>query len=198
MIPHAGFARAGVESGLMAITGNVIRVVSTASLTILAMGCAGSPAPAITSPSTSPPTTTVRPIALDGAWSGRGIDSKGETSVNWNVTQDGNSISGTVRTQAIDPTDGSCNSCHRNKRGTFTGTLSGTTLTVSMFFAAGGNGDPTPECSSTLTGSAADITDGHITATYAGADTCEGPFVNGTMTMARGVGATELRPARRD
>jgi hypothetical protein len=54
-----------------------------------------------------------------------------------------------------------------------------------MFFAAGANGDPTPACSATLTGSASEVASNRISAAYSGADTCEGPFTNGTMTMAR-------------
>ena len=52
--------------------------------------------------------------------------------------------------------------------------------------------------SATLTGSASEVAGNSITASYSGSDTCEGPFVNGMMTMTRGAAATSPRPARRD
>jgi len=165
--------------------------------TAFAMACAAASAPP-TSPTQAIPPTAPRPILLDGMWNGRGSDSKGDTTVIWHLSQNGSSVTGTVTTQAINPADGSCNSCHRNKRGTFTGTIADTTLTIAMFFAAGANGDPTPECSATLTGSASEVAGNSITASYSGSDTCEGPFVNGMMTMTRGAAATSPRPARRD
>ena len=113
------------------------------------------------------------------------MDSQGATIVTWALTQTGTNVSGTVKTQAVDPTDVSCNSCHRNKTGAFSGTIAGTTLALTMFFAAGGTGDPTPECTPTLTGTASSIAKDTLTASYSGADSCEGPFLNGTLSMAR-------------
>ena len=82
------------------------------------------------------------------------MDSQGATLVTWALTQTGTSVVGTVKTQAVNPADGSCGSCHRNKSGTFTGTISGAGMTLTMFFAAGADGDPTPACTATLMGSA--------------------------------------------
>src|SRR5581483_10144437 len=127
------------------------------------------PAPA--PPAPAPPAPAPLTIDLTGAWSGTASDSQGPTVVTWALTQTGSSISGSITTNS--PTnDGSCSSCHRNKRGSVTGTLNGTTLT--LFFPAGGSGDPTPMCSSTLTGSAASVTNGNVVLSYSGADTCEG------------------------
>jgi hypothetical protein len=120
---------------------------------------------------------------LTGTWSGTGTDSQGATSVTWTLTQSGDSVSGTVRTQAVDPNDGSCNSCHRNKSGTVTGTITGTSVSEGLFFAAGADGDPTPICSQTLDGSASRSNDGRIVGTYSGADTCEGQLANGTLSL---------------
>jgi hypothetical protein len=113
------------------------------------------------------------------------MDSQGATHVTWSLTQSGNSIAGTVKTQAVDPADGSCGSCHRNKSGTFTGTMSGAGLTLTMFFAAGADGDPTPACTATLAGSASSGAADHLLATYSGSDSCEGAFENGTLSMTR-------------
>ena len=43
----------------------------------------------------------------------------------------------------------------------------------------------TPICSATLTGTALGITQSALTAAYTGADTCEGPLLDGTLTMVR-------------
>ena len=123
--------------------------------------------------------------AFEGTWDGTASDSQGATTVAWSLTRSGATVSGTVTTQAINPEDGSCNSCHRNKRGSVTGTIAGSTLTLTMFFAAGVDGDPTPACSATVTGSATMLTERTINGQYSGADTCEGPFTSGSFVMAR-------------
>ena len=124
------------------------------------------------------------PADFSGTWTGTAADSQGAITVVWSLTQSGATVSGTVATHAVTPNDGSCNSCHRNKSGSVSGTISGSTLTLTMFFAAGGEGDPTPACSATLKGSATTVADGILTGEYSGADTCEGPFTNGTLAMA--------------
>jgi hypothetical protein len=143
----------------------------------------------------TPPTTTTPPAAsldLSGNWTGTSTDSQGITVVALAIAQTGDAITGTVTTRAPDPNDGSCNACHRNKRGTFTGTLSGGTLTMTMAFAAGVDGDPTPICSATMSGTAAAVTS-ELTGSYTGSDTCEGAFLNGRMTMTRGLGKLARR-----
>jgi hypothetical protein len=151
----------------------------------LAAACGSSPMK--TSPTPAAPVSPTAPAAslnLAGSWTGTSTDSQGITVVNVTIAQTGDAVSGTVTTRAPDPTDGSCNACHRNKSGTFTGSLSGSTLTMTMAFAAGVDGDPTPICSATMTGSAAAAT-GELNGTYTGSDTCEGSFLNGRIAMAR-------------
>jgi len=130
-----------------------------------------------------PPATSAA-LVLSGEWSGSSRDSQGTTVVTFTIAQAGDTVSGTVATRAPDPSDGSCNACHRNKRGTFTGTLSGGTLTMTMAFAAGVDGDPTPICSATMTGTAAAIAS-ELTGRYTGSDTCEGAFLDGRIAMTR-------------
>jgi len=86
--------------------------------------------------------------------SGTSVDSQGATVVTWTLTQDGAQASGTVTTRAPDPLDGSCNACHRDKSGSFSGTIVGRVLAMDMRFAAGVDGDPTPLWSAIMTGSA--------------------------------------------
>jgi hypothetical protein len=134
-------------------------------------------------------------VSLAGTWSGSGVDSNantgpnGVTVVTWTLAQIDANVSGTVTTQSVDPPNTTCASCHRNKTGTLSGTIAGTTLTLTMSFPAGnpaGNpADVTPICSATLTGTASGISHSSLTAAYSGADACEGPLLDGTLTMAR-------------
>ena len=106
----------------------------------------------------------------------------GTINLSWALTQTGSAVSGTVQMQAVDAA-GSCNSCHRNKSGTFSGTIGGTTLALTMVFASGGAGDPTPACTATLTGTASNMATGTLTVAYSGVDSCEPPAENGTVVM---------------
>ncbi len=150
-------------------------VVSAVSLS-----CGGSPAaPSGQSAVVALPAPAASSLA--GTWTGTGVDSQGTTTVTWTLAQTGDTVSGTVKTQAVDPTDGSCNSCHRNKSGTVAGTIAGGSVLLRMVFAAGADGDPTPICSQALDGTASRTDDGRIVGTYSGADTCEGQLANGTL-----------------
>ena len=153
-----------------------LAVLSATALALLAISCGGSPAAPLAAPSPS--------VDLAGTWDGTGVDSQGATTVTWALRQTGTSVSGTVATKSADA-DGSCNSCHRNKTGTFSGTIAGTTLALTIFFAAGVDGDPTPACTATLTGTATSTVADMLTTAYSGADSCEGQFLNGTLVMAR-------------
>ena len=144
-------------------------------LTAIVCACGGMP------PSTAP----TQALNVSGSWSGTSSDSQGVTVVEWTLVQNGTTVTGTVRTNAPDPTDGSCNSCHRNKSGTVIGTVSGAMLGMTMMFAAGVDGDPTPICSATMTGTATLGASAGLGGGYTGSDTCEGAFLNGSFTMTR-------------
>lgn len=144
-----------------------------------AFGACGSAA----APTVPAAPSTASSLNLSGTWSGTGSDVKGPEVVTWGVMQSGATLSGTAELKAVDPKDGSCGSCHKNKRGTFSGTLAGTALTVTMTFPAGG-ADDTPLCSITLSATAS-ASEREIAATYSGTDTCEGLLADGTLTMTR-------------
>jgi hypothetical protein len=162
-----------------------LAIVAAAGTAFL-LSCGGTtptqPAAAATQP-TSPPSPVPTQTGIAGAWQGTANDSQGQTLVSWSLTQVGDTVSGIVTTRAGNLDDGSCNSCHRNKTGSVTGSVTGSTLTMTMFFAAGAGGDPTPACSATLTARATMMTERTLTGTYTGADTCEGPFAKGTLAM---------------
>src|SRR5262245_7552523 len=117
-----------------------MRSVANAAGGVLAgwlLTACGSTPPTMVNPIAPPPPTAA--VNLSGTWSGTGSDSFGPELVTWVLTQSGTSVSGTAALNAVDPADGSCGSCHKVKRGTLTGTLSGTSLSVTMKFPAGGD-----------------------------------------------------------
>lgn len=140
------------------------------------------PAPAPPSPAPAPPSVPVS-VAVSGTWTGRGADSFSPELVTWVIEQSGSALSGTAEINAVDPADGTCGSCHKVKRGTLTGTLSGNTVSISMKFPAGGD-VPTPICAADFS-AIGTVVDRRITATYTGTDTCEGVYSNGVMDLAR-------------
>ena len=165
---------------------NARRLIGLFVLSIVAGSCGSTAMPAApTAPAPAAPAPAPATIDVSGNWSGNGTDSQGPTTVAWTLTQSGSTVAGTVRTAALHPDDGSCGSCHRNKSGSVTGTLSGTALMLTMSFAAGGDGDPTPECSATISVASTSVSNAAVGATYLGSDTCEGAFNNGTLTMHR-------------
>ena len=146
------------------------------------------PSPAVPAPTTPTPAPTPSPsvpgsVVVNGTWTGRGADSFSPELVTWVIEQSGSALSGTAEINAVDPADGTCGSCHKVKRGTLTGTLSGSTVSISMKFPAGGD-VPTPICVADFNATGT-IVDRRITATYTGTDTCEGVYSNGVMDLTR-------------
>lgn len=131
----------------------------------------------------SPTSSTAKALDVSGTWNGSGSDSFSPELVTWVLTQSGTTVSGTAELKAVDPLDGSCGSCHKVKKGTFAGTLSGSSLTIAMTFPAGGD-VPAPICVADLSGTAT-VADRRITASYTGTDTCEGVYANGTLELTR-------------
>ena len=137
-----------------------------------------------TSMSTSTPTApSPADVIVSGTWNGTGSDSFSPELVTMVINQSGGTLSGTAELKAVDPFDGTCGSCHKVKKGMLTGTLSGSTLTISMKFPAGGD-VPAPICDADLSATGT-VADRRITATYTGADTCEGVYSNGVIELAR-------------
>ncbi len=135
-------------------------------------------------------------VNLTGTWQGTAADfwvNRNATdgmNVTWTLTQTGSAVSGTVTSTPLNATDGSCSSCHRAKGGTVSGTIAGTTLALTMNFP-GTIGEITPLCSVSLNGTAATIALPTFTTVYTLNDSCEGPFINGLLTMTRVSGFTD-------
>ena len=132
----------------------------------------------------SPGSPTGSSLNVSGNWRGMGNDAQGPETFRWTLTQTGSTLTGTAILDPADPTDGSCGSCHKQKSGTVTGTISGTALTLTLDFPKGGN-DLTPLCGLTMTATTSDVTQGRIAAAYTGTTTCEGPITDGALVMMR-------------
>ena len=143
--------------------------------------CGSSPAAPQPTPSPSP--TPSGTISLAGTWSGTGSDPHGPETLTWTLTQVGSTVSGPVQ-MAPRFQDGSCGSCHKDKKGTVTGTLSGAALKLTLTFPAGGD-VVTPMCAISFDAEASSVTATRISATYRGTDSCEDPFTGGTFEMGR-------------
>ena len=154
-----------------------------AGLLIPLAGCGSPMASAPAAPTTtSPPTATS--ANLTGTWTGTGNDAQGAETFTWTVTQTGDRLSGSVALDSANRNDGSCGSCHKQKSGTLTGTLSGGALTLTLDFPEGGS-DITPLCGITMHASTSDVAAGRIAATYTGTTTCEGAITDGTLIVTR-------------
>jgi hypothetical protein len=160
---------------------------SVAALTVAGVinfACASQMPPAAPS---APAPATPAPAArtdLTGTWSGTGSDSFSAERVMWVLAQSGSNVTGTAELAPVDPRDGSCASCHKLRKGTFSGIFDGATLlTVRMSFPAGGD-VPTPICVTDLSGTAA-LAGNQLTGTYSGTDTCEGFYANGQLTLTK-------------
>ena len=155
-----------------------VRLVAGAVGCLIFAACSSPPVP---SPIAPPPPSPGPNPSLVGTWTGTGVDSMGTISLTWGLNQTGSDLSGTVSMQSLDAA-GSCNSCHRTKTGTFSGTINGTTISMTMFFPKGG-ADVTPECSATLNGTSSNVATDTLTVAYSGVDSCEPPASNGTLVM---------------
>jgi hypothetical protein len=149
----------------------IVSAIALFAIGLLAEGCGNSLA-------------APRPKDVSGSWAGNGSDNQGAETFNLVLTQTDSEVNGTVTTMAVDPSDGSCASCHKNKIGVVSGSISGAALKVTMSFPTGGD-VPTPICSVTMDVPAAFVTTGQIVANYSGGDSCEGPFVNGAFTLVK-------------
>ena len=152
----------------------IVALVLGAFAAALALACGTTP----TAPG------AVAQSALSGTWTGSGSDSQGDELMTWVLRQTETSVTGSVVTQALDPADGSCASCHKSKVGTLSGTVAGTVLMLRIYFPTGGD-VPTPLCSVTMDAIVLDITSGRLASSYSGGDTCEGPFSDGVFAMNR-------------
>jgi hypothetical protein len=162
---------------------SLLRLIVSALGLLPALGCGSSPAP--TSPSSAPlALMTLSGTNLSGTWNGSGTDAQGPETFTWSLTQTGQAISGTSILEPADATDGTCGSCHKQKVGTVSGAITGTTLTLTLAFPAGG-ADLTPLCGITMTATTSDATQDRIAAAYTGTTTCEGPITDGTLVMVR-------------
>jgi hypothetical protein len=159
----------------------ILAPLIAAALCLPLAGCGSSPAVPTVAPATIPPPFTGD---LTGTWTGTGIDAQGGETFTWSMIQTDSRLTGTVVLDPVDPGAGTCGSCHKQKSGTLTGTLSGAALTVTLDFPEGGD-DITPLCGITMHATTTDLAAGRIAANYTGTTTCEGPITDGRLVVTR-------------
>ena len=151
---------------------------------LLPFACCGSPASTPSAPSGTTTTTTSSAANLTGAWTGTGNDAQGAETFKWTLTQTGTTLTGSAVLDSANRNDGSCGSCHKQKNGTLSGTMTNGALTLTLDFPEGG-ADITPLCGITMHASTSDVAAGRISASYTGTTTCEGLITDGTFTVTR-------------
>lgn len=115
-------------------------------------------------------------VDVSGQWAGAAADTSGFGDLQWQVTQSGETFTGTIAiTDRTVPVTG---------RGTVSGTIAGGTARFTMVVPSGGFEDPFGECSTTVTGDAT-VSASVITGTYAGVSTCGGKVYGGQFTVRR-------------
>jgi len=166
---------------------SVLTIVTITAFAVLAVACGAGSGPS----EQQEPQQILAGTAVDSNDNTNNSIPIATTNVTWKLTQTGDSVSGTVTTQSIDPAGPTfCNSCHRSRTGTLSGTISGTTLTWTASFPADAANDPTPSCTATLHGTISDITQDSPSGSYSGQDSCEGLYTGGTLTLV-----SKLQPA---
>src|SRR4051794_6091539 len=108
-----------------------MKTLLAAALLLPLAACGSSPA----APVSALP-VVIAPAAgnLTGTWTGTGTDAQGAETFKWVLTQDGDRLTGSAVLDSANPTDGSCGSCHKQKHGTLSGTLSNGGLALTLDF----------------------------------------------------------------
>jgi len=125
--------------------------------------------------SSTPVAPSAGSVNVAGSWRGTATDSSGEGSLTLQVTQSGTDLSGTVTMSVITVTG----------RGTVTGTVSGSTIRLTITIPAGGFDAPFSGCTATVSGDG-QASASAINATYTGTNSCSGPVTKGQLTLAKG------------
>jgi hypothetical protein len=125
--------------------------------------------------SSTPAAPSASSVNVAGSWRGTATDSSGEGSLTLQVTQSGTDLSGTVTMSVITVTG----------RGTVTGTVSGSTIRLTITIPAGGFDAPFSGCTATVSGDG-QASASAINATYTGTNSCSGPVTKGQLTLTKG------------
>jgi hypothetical protein len=137
--------------------------------------CALALAGACQGKSEAPAAPSANTLNVAGSWRGTATDSSGPGSITLQVTQSGTTLTGTV-TMSVTTVTG---------RGTLTGTVSGSSIRLTMAIPAGGFDAPFASCTATVSGDG-QATATSITATYTGTNSCSGPVTKGELTLSKG------------
>ena len=124
------------------------------------------------------------PASMAGTWAGSSSDSSnsmgtgsmmgqaGLGAMTWQLTQSGSTVTGSM----------SFSGMQGGRPGSFSGTMSGDDMTLTMDLPSGSM--MSSGCSARATGTAR-VSGTTMTGTYGGSNSCTGAFTNGQMTMTR-------------
>jgi hypothetical protein len=125
--------------------------------------------------SSAPAAPSVTVVSLAGSWRGTATDSSGPGTVSMQVTQSGTNLTGTVSMSVITATG----------RGTLTGTVSGSSIHLTIAIPAGGFDAPFASCTASVSGDG-QASASSITVIYTGTNSCSGPITKGELTLSKG------------
>lgn len=164
----------------------MMRVAAVGVIAMVAVGCGGSSPVSPSMMATGTTTTMASSSNISGTWSGTASDSSttlgpgammgqsGMGTPTWQLSQSGTMVTGTMAFGGM----------QGRMPGTMTGTMSGNDMTFTIDMPS--NSMMTAGCTARATGTARfDPATMTLTCTYAGTNSCSGPFGNGQMAMSR-------------
>jgi hypothetical protein len=125
--------------------------------------------------SSAPAAPSAIVVNLAGSWRGTATDSSGPGTISLQITQSGTNLTGTASLSVITATG----------RGTLTGTVSGSSIHLTIAIPAGGFDGPFGSCTASVTGDGA-ASPSSITLIYTGTNSCSGPITKGELTLSKG------------
>lgn len=154
------------------MTGLLERLCALALLAFLSAGACAckSSSPTEASPPAAPS------VNLAGSWRGSALDSSGQGSLTAQLTQSGSNVSGTIVTTVAGTSIAG--------RGTVAGTLTGSTIRMTIAIPAGGFDAPFGSCTASMTGDG-EASASSIRVTYSGNNSCAGPVTDGHLILSK-------------
>jgi hypothetical protein len=122
------------------------------------------------------PTSPTPSGTLTGTWRGTASDSSGPGQMTWQITQSGNSFTGTMSVTDTATT--------LTGRGSISGTVSGANLHFAITIPAGGFDAPHGGCTAQVDGDG-ELSGTSITGAYNGSNSCAGTVASGQLSLTK-------------
>jgi hypothetical protein len=125
--------------------------------------------------SSAPAAPSATVLNLAGSWRGTAADSSGPGTITLQITQTGTNLTGTASMSVTTATG----------RGTLTGTVSGSSIHLTIAIPAGGFDAPFGTCTASVTGDG-QASASSITVIYNGTNSCSGSITKGELSLSKG------------